>query len=78
MLDKEFEYFKSNQSKLFEKYPDKFLVIKDLEVKYVASTFEKALQHASKNYELGTFIIQHCTRDAEGYTQTFHSRVIFA
>lgn len=28
--------------------------------------------------ELGTFIIQLCSEGESGYTQTFHSRVIFA
>lgn len=78
MLEKEFEYFKSNQKSLYQKYPDEFLVIKDLEVKYHANTFEKALEYASKVFEIGTFIVQQCTQGNEGYTQSFHSRVIFA
>lgn len=78
MLEKEFEYFKNNQNSLYQQYPNEFLVIKDLEVKYHAKTFENALEYASANFELGTFIVQQCTQGTEGYTQTFHSRVIFA
>ncbi len=78
MLEKEFEFFKEHHKELYNKYPDRFLVIKDLEVKYDASTFEKALEFAVKKYELGTFLVQQCTKGEEGFTQTFHSRVIFA
>lgn len=78
MLEREFEYFKSNQASLFEKYPDKFLVIKDLEVKYNAPSFEEAIEYASEHFEIGSFLIQQCTKNADGYKQTFHSRVIFA
>lgn len=78
MLEKEFEYFKKNRESLFQTYPDKYLVIKDSGVRFAAGTFEDALSFASKEYELGSFIVQQCTKGEEGYTQTFHSRVIFA
>ncbi|MBP3343031.1 MAG: hypothetical protein IKK23_04955 [Bacteroidales bacterium] len=78
MLEKEFNYFKENYKLLFEKYPNQFLVIKDMEVKNAFETFEQAIEYASTNFELGTFLIQECTKDENAYTQTFHSRVIFA
>ncbi len=78
MLEKEFKYFTDNQDKLFKQYPNKNIVIKDENVVYAADSFDDALKHAVENFELGTFLIQHCTEGSEGYTQTFHSRVIFA
>lgn len=78
MLEKEFNYFKENYKHLFEKYPNQFLVIKDMEVKSAFSSFEQAIEYASNKFELGTFLIQECTKDENAYTQTFHSRVIFA
>ena len=48
-----------------------------MEVKNAFDTFEQAIEYASKNFDLGTFLIQECTKDENAYTQTFHSRVIF-
>ena len=78
MLEKEFKYFRTNQNDIYSKYPDKYVVIKDSEVQLAAESFEKALGLATEKFELGTFLIQLCTKDESGYTQTFHSRVVFA
>ena len=78
MLEKEFDFFCKNKEAIYAKYPDKFVVIKGLSVQCAADSFEEALAMASDKYELGTFIVLHCTKDESGYTQTFHSRVIFA
>ncbi|HBB00735.1 MAG: hypothetical protein A2W86_11825 [Bacteroidetes bacterium GWD2_45_23] len=78
MPDKNFKYFTDNHDKLFNLYPNKNIVIKDEEVKFASDSFDEALSFAAEHYELGTFLIQLCTKDKEGYTQTFHSRVIFA
>lgn len=78
MLDKELKYFIDNQVDLYEKYPNKFLVIKDCEIKFSGETFDDALCFGVKNYKLGTFLIQECVAGSGAYTQTFHSRVSFA
>lgn len=78
MQEEDFKFFRNNRNKLFEQYPNKQLVIKDHEVKYASDSIDDALDFAMKHFELGTFIIQLCTEGEEGYTQTFHSRVIFA
>ncbi len=79
MLEKEFKYFKDNQTALYAEYPDKYIVIKDERVLFSDDTFEKALSKAVEGkLEVGTFIVQLCSVDESGYTQTFHSRVIFA
>ncbi|OGI90356.1 hypothetical protein A3B01_02285 [Candidatus Nomurabacteria bacterium RIFCSPLOWO2_01_FULL_41_52b] len=75
-LQKELEYFKSNQKELVEKYENKFLVIKDQKVVSVFDTEIDAYTEAQKQFELGTFLIQQCLPGKESYTQTFHSRVM--
>lgn len=74
-LQKELEYFKSNQDKLVKKYKGKFLIIKDQEVQGVYDTEIEAYTDAKEKFELGTFLIQQCLPGQESYTQTFHSRV---
>lgn len=79
MLESEFNYFKENHESLLQKYPNKFLVIKDKNVILVNDTFEGALSDALEiGLKIGSFLIQLCSEGKEGYSQTFHSRVIFA
>jgi len=78
-MNANFEYFKKNLSELYKKYPDRYLVLKDEEVKFDGATFEEALTFATENgFELGTFLIQQCGADSSCYTQVFHTRAIFA
>jgi hypothetical protein len=77
-MDTNFEYFKKNLPELHEKYPNRYVVLKDAEVKFDGATFEEALTLAMKNnFELGTFTIQLCGKDSSCYTQTF-TRAVFA
>lgn len=79
MLEDEFKYFKDNHDALFAEYPNKYIVIKDKKVLFADDTFEDALSKAiNGGLEVGTFLIQLCSAGESGYTQTFHSRVIFA
>ena len=41
-------------------------------------SFDQAIDETMKEHELGTFLIQECTEGEKAYTQTFHSRVVFA
>lgn len=79
MLEDEFKFFKDNHDALLAQYPNKHIVIKGKKVLFSDDTFENALSKAVENHlEVGTFIIQLCSAGESGYTQTFHSRVIFA
>lgn len=79
MLEKEFRYYLDHQDELLEKYNKRFVVIVGEEVVGDYDSFEQALsQSLDKKYELGNFLIQECTAGEDAYTQTFHSRVIFA
>ena len=74
-LQKQLNYFKSNQDELVKKYDGKFLVIKDQKIQGVYDTEIEAYTDAKNKFELGTFLIQQCLTGQESYTQTFHSRV---
>ena len=77
MLDKEFIYYKDHQEDLVREYNGKFLVIKDERIQGAYDTELEAYTESKKKFDLGTFLIQHCSPGKESYTQTFHSRVAF-
>ena len=78
MLEKEFEYYTQNHSKLFTLYPDKYLVIQGEKVLFGAENMQKALEYSHREgLEPGTFLIQKCEEGAESFTQVYHSRVTF-
>lgn len=77
MLEKEFQYFIDHQDELVKQYCGKYLVIVGEEVVGAYDSHQEAFDNAVKEYEEGTFLIQHCTPGEAAYTQTFHSRVVF-
>ena len=77
MLQEEFEYYLENQEELVKKFLNKFLVIKDKTVVGAYDTKGEAYNDATKKFDLGTFIIQHCLPGTLSHTQIFHSQVIF-
>ena len=76
-LKAEFEYYVNNQTELLIKYSGKYIVIVGDNVVGHYNTHAQAYSESKERFELGTFLIQHCTPGAESYTQTFHSRVMF-
>lgn len=72
----QYKYYTDNVVELFKKYPNKYIVIKNLSVIGSYSDFNIALKETVKKHKPGTFIIQHCTGNIE--SQTFHSRVVFS
>jgi hypothetical protein len=78
MLEKEFEYYLSNQNKLLETYSGKHIVIKNQKVIGSYESESEAYFKTEKTEELGTFLIQLCEPGEESYTETFHSRVSFS
>jgi len=77
-LEEEFKYYLDHQKELVEKYNGKFIVIKNLEVIGAFDSEIEAIEKTSKDYELGTFLVQKCEAGTDSYTQTYHSRAIFA
>ena len=77
MLEKEFQYYLDNQTELVKKYDGKYIVIIGNQVIASYNSNEEAYFESLKQYQVGTFLIQHCTPGSDSYTQTFHSRVAF-
>lgn len=78
MLDTEYKYYLEHQQELLEHYRGRFLVIIGKSVVGDYDSQAEAYLDSIKKYELGSFLIQECTDGPSGYTQTYHSRVIFA
>lgn len=78
MLEKEFQYYIDNQEKLLKAYNVRFIAIVGEQVVGDYDSFEQAIDETLKERELGTFLIQECSEGEKAYTQTFHSRVVFA
>ena len=74
-LINEFRFFSDNIDALIQKYNNKYVIIKDTEIKGVFDTFDKAYQSGTKRYELGTFLIQQCNEESIKAGHVFHSRV---
>ena len=77
MLEKEYQYFKENQDDIIEKYPNKFIVIKDENIIGIYASQKEALTETLRKHKLGTFLLQFVSPDKNDYTQKFHSRVMF-
>ncbi|MCK4790002.1 MAG: hypothetical protein KAV87_40055 [Desulfobacteraceae bacterium] len=77
-LEKEFNYYLEQQEELVKKYQGKFIVIKDCSVIGSYDSEFEAVEKTAEKHELGTFLVQKCEHGSESYTQTYHSRVVFA
>ena len=78
MLDTEYKYYLEHQQELLARYKGRFLVIRENAVVGDYDSQAAAYLDSIKKYELGSFLIQECSDGNSGYTQTYHSRVIFA
>ena len=76
LLKQNFEYYQKNHKEIAKKYLNKFIVIKNQEIIGAYDTFEEAVSESSKEHELGTFIVQKCSKNLAEQTQVFHSRVL--
>jgi len=74
-LEKQFEYYLTNQDEIATKYPGKFIVIKNCSVIGVYDSEFEAINETTKKHELGTFLVQKSETGTNNYTQTYHSRV---
>lgn len=77
-LEQEFDFYLKNQEELVKKYGGKHIVIKNLQVVGNFDTEAEAISESAKKYPLGTFLVQKCEAGSAGYTQTYHSRVVFS
>ncbi len=74
-LIKAFQYYLDHQEKLVKKYNGKFIVIKDGKVLGSYDDELKAVEETSKDFEIGTFLVQFVSPGDSAYTQNFYSRV---
>jgi hypothetical protein len=78
MLEKEFKYYRDNQSELAERFKGKYIVIVGEKVVGAYETEIEAYNQAKIDYRPGDFLIQLCSDDPSTYMQNFHSRVLFS
>ena len=77
-LQKEFQFYLDHQNEMVGKYDGKYIVIKDGQVLGAYDDELAAIIQTQKSHKLGTFLVQLVSRGPGGYTQTFHSRVVFS
>lgn len=76
--NKNYDYFKQNFETLYKEYKEKYVVIKNEKIIGVYDNFDMAYNETKKTEELGTFIIQHCTKDKTELGCFYSSNVSFA
>ena len=74
-LQKAFQYYLDHQEKLVKKYNGKFIVIKDGKVIGSYDDELKAVEETTKEFEIGSFLVQFVSPGDSAYTQNFYSRV---
>ena len=74
--DKNYEYFKKEESNLKKKYSKEFVVIYNEKVVYHDENLDKVIEYA-RGLEAGKYIIQKCDTNEANNIQTFHTRVTF-
>ena len=72
-LIKEFYWYLDNQDELVKKYDGRYLVIIGEEVVGDYRTYEGAYFESSEKYELGTFLIQKCSKGDKDYSIYIHT-----
>lgn len=78
MLEKEFKYYLDNQDELLKKFSGRVIVIIGEKVIGDYANEVEAYTETIKKHKVGTFLLQLCVPGKDSYTQTFHSRAIFA
>jgi len=71
--DLDYKWFLDNYNELYERYGKTFLVIKNQNVLGVFPSYAEGVKAASKDNELGTFIVQGCNGEESAYTNYISS-----
>lgn len=72
----DFDYFIQNYKELYQQYGHKFLAIKNKEILGTFDSVPDAISQLSKEYEIGSYIIQECTDDDSAYRTTIMRLII--
>lgn len=79
MCKDNYDYYKSHLDELCKKFNNKYIAIKEQNIIGVYESFDQAFTETSKTEELGTFIIQLCSKDETSTVNYFYSNnVIFS
>jgi len=77
MAEKNYKFFTERFDELYERYADKYIAIKDCGVIGAYDSFAEAVDKTVQSEELGTFSVQHCSReDIDGYN-FYSNNVLF-
>ncbi len=77
-LREEFEYYLAHQDELVAEYNGRYIVIKGRHVLGAYDDEVTAVTETQKAHKIGTFLVQKVSPGNGAYSQTFHSRVVFA
>ncbi len=69
----DFDYFIKHYQELYDKYGHKFIAVRNREILGSFDTELDAINEVSKEYPLGTFIVQECNGNESGYTNYISS-----
>lgn len=69
----DFQWFVSNNKKLFNKYGSKYIVIKNKKVIGVFDDYYEGVKNTELKEKLGTFIVQKCGKDDSVFTNSIAS-----
>ncbi len=75
-LQKDFDYYLKHQDEFVGQFNGKFIVIKNCEVIGNYDSEFEAITETTKQYELGTFLIQKCEAGTDSCSYVYQSRVI--
>lgn len=73
MSNADYKWFVSNYNELYKKYGDCYLVIKNKTVLGSFHSYADGVRAMLGKEELGTFIVQKCTSNTDGYTNYISS-----
>jgi hypothetical protein len=77
MVNDEFAFYKANQDKIVQEHLDKFVVIKNQQIRGYYSSEEEAFDSMLDN-ELGTFMVKRCQKPGTDVLEYFNNTVAFA
>lgn len=64
----DFHWFLENYDNLYKQYGHKFFAIRNKTILGIYDGMREALDETSKQYPLGTFVVQECNGDESAYT----------
>lgn len=79
MCNENYKYFETHLDELCKRYNNKYIVLKDCNVIGAYDSFDEAYDKTVEKEDLGTFLIQLCSKDESLTTSSFYSNnVVFA